>query len=392
MAIAAHPLPELLDRSVAAFPQRPALSFMGRRWTYAQLGALVDRAARGLQAIGFGPGDRLGLCLPNTPYFVLLYYAALKTGGVVVNYNPLYVERELRHQIGDSGTTIMAVPDLEVIYGKVARVADAGLEHILVCPMAGVLPWPKALGYRMLKRGDQARLAPGLSHLTFSRLVADRAPPAPVSIATNDLAVLQYTGGTTGVPKGAMLSHANLAANADQTVQHMGSLIPGRERMLAVLPLFHVFAMTSVMNFGIQMAAEIILHPRFERRSVPARDRDAGSHDLPGRAHHLRRHQPCGRGSPSQSPFHQGLHQRRRPATGGGAGEIHRAHRRQAGRGLWPERGLPGGELQPAQWRGAARHGGHPCGGNHARDPRPRRPERSFRRASGANYACAGRR
>ena len=264
MTIPVHPLPDLLDRSAAAYPGRPALSFMGRRWSYAQLGRLVDRAARGLQELGFGPGDRFGLCLPNTPYFVVLYYAALKAGGIVVNYNPLYVERELRHQIADSGTTIMAVPDLEIIYGKVARAADAGLTRIVVCPMAAILPWPKALGFRVLKRREQASLVTGLAHVSFRSLIADRTPPAPVAIRPETLAVLQYTGGTTGVPKGAMLSHANLVANAHQTVAHMGSLEPGAERVLAVLPMFHVFAMTSVLNFGIQTAAEIILHPRFD--------------------------------------------------------------------------------------------------------------------------------
>ena len=259
-----HPLPELLDRTVRQFPGRPALSFMGRRWTYAELGRLVDRAARGLCEAGLRPGDRLGLCLPNTPYFIVLFYAALRAGAVVVNYNPLYVERELRHQIADSGTTVMAVPDLEAIYGKVADATPAGLRHILVCPMAGVLPLAKAVGFRLLKRREQAKERPGLSHLHFSALVNNSGGTPPSAAAPGDLAVLQYTGGTTGVPKGAMLTHGSLVANTYQVAEHITGLVPGEERMLAVLPLFHVFAMTSVMNFGIQLGAEIILHPRFD--------------------------------------------------------------------------------------------------------------------------------
>ena len=259
-----HPLPELLDRSVRQFPSRPAMSFMGRRWTYAELGRLVDRAARGLQEAGLQPGDRFGLCLPNTPYFIVLYYAALRAGGVVVNYNPLYVERELRHQIADSGTTVMAVPDLEAVYGKVADAASAGLKHILVCPMAGILPMAKALGFRLLKKREQARERPELSHLRFGALVANNGGVLPSTAEPGDLAVLQYTGGTTGVPKGAMLTHGNLVANTYQVARHISGLAPGDERVLAVLPLFHVFAMTAVMNYGIQLGAEIILHPRFE--------------------------------------------------------------------------------------------------------------------------------
>jgi long-chain acyl-CoA synthetase len=257
-------LPALLDAAVARYADRPAMEFMGRRWTYRQLGQLVDRAARGLQNLGLKPGDRVGLCLPNTPYFVVLYYAALRAGGIVVNYNPLYVERELLHQIKDSGTTIMAVPDVAAIHAKVAAVAEAGgLRQIVVCSMAGALPRLKGAAYRAAKRGETARIPRDALHVAFKRLVASKRAPDPVALNPGDVAVLQYTGGTTGVPKGAMLTHANLVANAWQVERHMTGLVPGGERVLAVLPLFHVFAMTSVMNFGVGLGAEIVLHPRF---------------------------------------------------------------------------------------------------------------------------------
>ena len=255
--IAPLPLPVLLERSVARFPGRPAVSFSGRRWSYAELGAWVARAARGLQELGVGPGDRVGLCLPNTPYSVVFYYAALQAGAVVVNFNPLYVPRELRHQIMDSGTSVMVVPDLAVICDKVCALAEqSGLRHVIVCPIAGVLPAGKAAMYRLLKRRETASPAYDARIVPHARVVAHAAPPDPVAIdPAADIAVLQYTGGTTGVPKGAVLTHANLSVNAQQVSRHMPSLRLGQERVLGVLPFFHVFAMTSVMNSGIEIGA-----------------------------------------------------------------------------------------------------------------------------------------
>jgi long-chain acyl-CoA synthetase len=258
-------LDDLLRAAVAQFGGCPAMDFLGRRWMYWQLGALVDRATRGLQDLGVGPGVKVGLCLPNTPYYVVLYYAVLRAGGTVVNYNPLYVERELTHQIRDSGTTIMAVMDLEAVYRRVANVAaGAGLRRLIVCPMTGILPPAKAMLFRLFKRRDRARIAMGGLHVSFADIVGNPAPASPVTIDPADLAVLQYTGGTTGVPKGVMLSHANLAANAYQARVHWRAARPGHERVLAVLPFFHVFAMTSVLNYAIGLAAEIVMLPRFE--------------------------------------------------------------------------------------------------------------------------------
>ena len=258
-------VPALLSDAVARYPDRPAMEFLGRRWTFRQLDELVSRAARGLQDLGLRPGDRFGLCLPNTPYFVILYYAVLRAGGIVVNYNPLYVERELRQQIADSGTTMMAVPDVAAIHGKVAAVAaGCALRRIVACPIAEVLPPAKAAAYRLAKRRETARIPRDAVHVPFRRLVASTAAPDPVPVDPyRDVAVLQYTGGTTGVPKGAMLTHANLTANAHQVALHMSGLVPGGERVLAALPLFHVFAMTSVMNFAVAVGAEVILQPRF---------------------------------------------------------------------------------------------------------------------------------
>lgn len=265
------PVPELLDRSVAAYGARPALNFLGRQWTYAELGRLVDQVAAGLQAEGIGPGSKVGLCLPNTPYSVIFFFAVMKAGGTVVNFSPLYVEREIRHQIRDSGTTVMVVPDVKVIHARVAAVAhEAGLKSIIVCPMAGVLPWVKGMLFTLFKRKDQAEyhLRDGL-HLPFAALLTHGAHPRPVAIdPVQDIAVLQYTGGTTGVPKGAMLTHANISANAQQVMAHTECRRMGVKRVVGVLPLFHVFAMQTVMVIPICLGAEILLVPRFTLSDV----------------------------------------------------------------------------------------------------------------------------
>lgn len=267
----ASAVPDLLAASVARYADRPALSFLGRKWSYAELGAQVDRVAAGLQAQGVGKGTKVGLCLPNTPYSVIFFFAVMKAGGTVVNYSPLYVERELRHQIRDSGTTIMVVPDLHLIHSRVAAVAaEAGLKTIVVCPLAGVLPFPKGLLFTLFKRKEHARYDAGDGvHLQFRELLKHGDRPTPVEIEPlTDVAVLQYTGGTTGVPKGAMLTHANVSANARQVMAHADCERIGVTRVLGVLPLFHVFAMQTVMVIPICLGAEIILVPRFSLADV----------------------------------------------------------------------------------------------------------------------------
>lgn len=262
-------LTELLDHAVAEYPERRAIDFMGRCWRYDELGEMVRRAARGLQDIGLKPGDRFGLCLPNTPYFVVLYFAALRIGAIVVNFNPLYTERELEHQIRDSGTRMMAVPDVKMIHDKVQTIAaTSGIEKIILCPMADILPPLQAWGFTLIKRKDHAVVRDEALHIRFRALTAHNADPDPVRMAPDDIAVLQYTGGTTGVPKGAMLSHANLTANSAQTLIHVGGLRPRQECTLGVLPLFHVFALTTVLNFSVEIGAEMVLLPRFEMDQV----------------------------------------------------------------------------------------------------------------------------
>ncbi len=258
------PIATLLDQTVARTPEACAVDFLGRRYTYGQLSALVTRAARGLQTLGVKPGDRVGLCLPNTPYFPIFYFAALKLGAVVVNYNPLYVERELEFQIKDSGTTVMVTVDLAMVQTKLAKVAAAaGLRKIVVCPFAAALPPGKGLLFSLFKRGDLGRWRGDTTHVGYFEVIADRTAPSLPKVAPSDVAVIQYTGGTTGQPKGATLTHANLTANCAQVIRHVGEITPG-QRIAGVLPLFHVFALTYVLDYGIAIGAELVLLPRFE--------------------------------------------------------------------------------------------------------------------------------
>jgi long-chain acyl-CoA synthetase len=262
---AVRPIPELLTVSARDYGQNPAIDFLGRVWSYAELETLVNRATAGLQSLGVSTGTRVGLCLPNSPYAVIFFFAVLRAGGVVVNYNPLYVDRELRHAIEDSGTEIMITMDLAVFYPKVAKVAaETGLRKLVVCPMAGALPWLKGLLFPLVRRRDIATVGHEERIVRYNDLMRNEGRPAPVAIDPADIAVLQYTGGTTGIPKAAELTHANITSNCAQVIAGMGLHNLGQERVMGVLPLFHVFALTSVMILSVQTASLMILVPRFD--------------------------------------------------------------------------------------------------------------------------------
>ena len=257
----------LFEESVERFGSHRFLDFMDKHYTYRDVGRQVASLAEGLQKLGIGKGDHVGLFLPNTPYYVIAYFAILRTGATVVNFNPLYVERELIQQIDDSGTSIMFTLDLSVLYDKLQPLlGKTALKRIVVCRMADCLPFPKSMLFPVVKRAEIAHHIPhDEAHLTFSSLTSNFGRPKPVEIdPLEDVAVLQYTGGTTGVPKGAMLTHANLAVNARQCVAWFAEARPGEEKMLAVLPFFHVFAMTVALNAAMVLGAEIVLVPRFD--------------------------------------------------------------------------------------------------------------------------------
>lgn len=259
---------DLIDKAARDHPSRTCTNFLGRKLTYAEIFDQISHAAAGLQKRGIGKGAKVGLLLPNSPTFIVYYFAALKLGAVIVNYNPLYTVDELRNQIEDSDTEVMVTLDLKALFGKVEALIEQGLlKNVIVASFTKLLPMTKAVGFRVLKGGDLARVgqSPVRTKVIFDRDVRANDgvfQPAVIDPA-EDIAVLQYTGGTTGTPKGAMLTHANLMINVRQVSSWAPELAVGEERMLAVLPFFHVFAMTVVMNFGIERAAELIIMPRF---------------------------------------------------------------------------------------------------------------------------------
>ncbi len=264
------PLQRLLDDAVARFADRPAIDFMDKVTTYRELGDLANRAAEGFQKLGVGKGTKVGILLPNCTNFVAIYYGVLKAGGTVVNVNPLYAIEEIKSQIEDSEADILVTLDLSILYDK-ARIAldQTRLTHLVICPMAEMLPGLKKLLFPLVKRSELAKIPRDSRHVFFRALTDNPGRPTPIEVEVDDdIAVLQYTGGTTGTSKGAMLTHANLSANVAQGAMMMPGAEEGKEVMIGVLPLFHVFAMAVVVNFSIRIGAKMILLPRFELDNV----------------------------------------------------------------------------------------------------------------------------
>lgn len=260
----------MLDAAVRRHGDRPAVDFLGRRWNWAEIGRLTDRAAAGLQKIGVTKGAKIGLCLPNTPYSIILYHAILKAGGTVVNFNPLYTGKEIEKLAIETGTAIMASLDIAMIHGKMAELVTRRVfKRVIVCSMTDVLPWPKRVLFRLFRGRQLARVPHRAPYISFAGLIAGAARPAPVTIdPERDIAVLQFTGGTTGIAKAAMLSHGNITINVQQILSAGPDFALGRERIIGVLPFFHVFAMTGVMNLGIAVGAELILFPRMDLQQL----------------------------------------------------------------------------------------------------------------------------
>ena len=262
------PLSDLLDKAAESYGRRPCTTFLGKTLTYRDIAAMVDRTAAGLQRVGVAKGTKVGLFLPNSPTFIVYYFAVLKCGATVVNFNPLYTIEELSYQIKDSDTELMVTLDLKLLFDKVDALLQSGvLARAVVASFTSLLPATKSALFKLFKGRDLARplASPATKQILLEAdLIAAGGKPTPVSInPLHDIAVLQYTGGTTGTPKGAMLTHANVYINVKQVISWAPSLHDGSEKVLGVLPFFHVFAMTVVMNFGIAKAAEIIIMPRF---------------------------------------------------------------------------------------------------------------------------------
>ena len=264
----AKPVYSLLDEAIVKFGKRTCTDFVGKRLSYTDIGAQVAHAAAGLQKLGVSKGTKVGLFLPNCPTFIVYYMAILKVGGTVVNYNPLYTVEELAFQVKDSKTELMVTLDLQILFEKVEELIEQSiLPSAVVCSFPSLLPKTKSTLVKLFKRKELAhpKKSAIFGKITLeSALITNDGKFNAVTIdPLNDIAVLQYTGGTTGTPKGAVLTHANLSINVQQVLAWAPTLKPGEEIMMGLLPLFHVFAMTAVMNFGIALGCKIVLLPRF---------------------------------------------------------------------------------------------------------------------------------
>lgn len=260
------PLFKFLDDSAKNFPDTTATIFMGAKLTYKQLAEQVNQFACGLSELGIKKGDRVALLFPNCPQSIIAFYAALKIGAIVVQNNPLYVERELQYQMNNSGAETMITLDMKIMYPKIENIKKkTNLKNVIVSSLKEYLPFPQNMLYPVAKRKDIAKVAPDT--IKFQDIFKKGKPPH-VDIDPDDVALLQYTGGTTGVSKGVMLTHRNLVANAVQCRSWVPDVQLGKDSVLAFLPFFHSFGLTVAMNSPIYVAATMILVPRFDIKEM----------------------------------------------------------------------------------------------------------------------------
>ncbi len=270
-----EPVPRILDETATRWPEAPAIQFMGRHFSYGEFKELTDKFAKGLQALGVGPGVHVGLYLPNSPHFAIAFYGILKAGGAVVNYSPLDAARVLEHKIEDSRTDLLVTVDLKALYPQIApMLKTTRLKKLIVASLAELSGNPAAVSKAMQESKQLAEVAQDDRHLRFMDLLDNDGAYTvhPIADPKDEIAMLQYTGGTTGLPKGAMLTHGNLwAACAQSRAVVSGDdpvLLDARERAVVILPLFHIFALTAHMLLNVRMGTEMIFHVRFDPEAV----------------------------------------------------------------------------------------------------------------------------
>jgi long-chain acyl-CoA synthetase len=272
VAVPTASLAGLLDDAARDFPHAPALHFEGRTTSYAQLAEQARRAAGALAGLGVGKGTRVGLILPNCPQAVAALFGALRLGATVVQNNPLYTERELGHQLADAGVEVVVCLDL--VYERVKALrGQTAVREVVVTSVLDELPAVRRALAPYTKRGKAASASIDKDEpVRRWRELLGAAPQVPREPAEvdpdRDLALLQYTGGTTGVSKGVMLTHHNLRANVEQVRAWFPDADPGREVMMAVLPFFHVYGLTVCLLLGVRLGAALVLQPRFDLDGV----------------------------------------------------------------------------------------------------------------------------
>jgi len=261
-------LHQFLKETSTQFPDKVAIHFLGRELTFKEVYDQSLKLANYLINIGLEKGDRVAIMLPNCPQAVISYYGVLMAGGIVVQTNPLYTERELEYQLNDSGAEILITLDL--LYPKAAKMkAITPVKHLIVTGIKDYLPFLKRLLYPLVQKKQQqviVKIEEKDDEKLFSSIIdANEAREIEISVdPIEDVALLQYTGGTTGFPKAAMLTHHNLISNTLMASYWMYRCERGKESILGVLPFFHVYGMTAVMNLSIMEGYKMILLPRFD--------------------------------------------------------------------------------------------------------------------------------
>jgi len=260
----------VLNQTALKFPDHTALLFYGKKTTYAELNALANRFSHALSSLGVRKGDRVALMLPNIPQMVIAYYGTLRLGAVAVPTNPLYHEHELEIQLKDSGAETLVAVDM--FYPVIAHVLPrTNVRTLVLCGIKDFLPFPLKALYPIKARFDKLWVSVKRVHpiYDFMDLIRDK-PAISISaiVSPGDTALLQYTGGTTGIPKGAILTHRNLVVNAVQSKAWLTLHNEGEAVILGVIPFFHVYGMTTAMNLGILIGAELILLPKFHTKEV----------------------------------------------------------------------------------------------------------------------------
>ncbi len=269
-----RPVHEQVLAACAKDPSAIALDFLGGTTSFGELAKKVTAFAGALQKqFGVKKGTRIALMLPNTPFYPIAYYGVLRAGGTVVNCNPLYTVHELSHITSNAGADVVITLDLAQLFDKAAALVEAGhVKSLIVCHFPDALPLVKKVLFSIVKRKDLAKVsksAIAAKTVKFADMLArNETPDAVVIDPHTDIAVQQYTGGTTGLPKGALLTHANIAANGSQIdLWGCGVFLPPA-KVIAVLPFFHIFAMTVCMNVPLCNGAQVVMLPRFEMKSL----------------------------------------------------------------------------------------------------------------------------
>ena len=263
------PIDGLLRNTASEFPRHTALLFGGAKVEYRELDQLVDRCARGLYGLGIRKGDRVALLMPNSPQMVISFYAAFRLGAITVPINPLNQEREIAYQIDNSGAETLIA--LDILYPRISGIAQQGsLKRCIVTSIKDFLPPLKKMLYPLfqMKESQKVTRRGDLQHHEFKNILKNGSGVPSTTVSPSDIAILQYSGGTTGVSKGAELTHGNIVSNTHQAASWYYIIRRGEEKILSVLPLFHTYGIAVCMNLSIATGSCMVLVPRFVSKDL----------------------------------------------------------------------------------------------------------------------------